>query len=67
MAQDLVGILVIQPKTYEFQDVLLAINHLLGIKLIFSDLSVVFGVLLAVVFLASFVILFSNFHAAGSD
>lgn len=67
MAQDLVGILVIYPETYDFQDVLLAINHLLGIELICSDVSVVFGVLLAVVLLASFVILVSNFHAAGSD
>jgi hypothetical protein len=62
-----VGILVIHPKTYDFQDVLLAINHFLGIELICSDLSLVFGVLLAVVLLASFVILVSYFHAAGSD
>jgi hypothetical protein len=58
---------VIDPETYYFQDVLLASNDLLDVELIRCDVSVVFGVLLPVILLASFVILISNFHAACSD
>ena len=61
------GILVIDHKTYDFQDLLLASNDLLGTELIRCDVSVVFGVLLAVVLLTSFIILISNFHAACAD